>query len=153
MQRRITTLLVLTLVLLYSLSFVPVARGQESQKLRADTGVIAPSTHQLLRVTAVFLGHNDLCGGKLLRVRFRWAKYSPLGCNNDGACRHTIFDNGVTAPVEVNVDESASFDMHGTGDGIRVVVEGSCRATKVIAQIIDKDTGKVLDALDINDLF
>ena len=66
------------------------------------------------------------------------------GCNPDGVCRHPIASQGATAPMILNADEAASFDVPGDGNGVRVVVESTRPNAKVVVHLIDVASGKVV---------
>src|ERR1043166_7760622 len=114
MKRRTTMLLALTLSLLV---FPLPAQGQQGRRLRGDTGVITLGMGQVLRITV-----NGKDGNDTFRVRFAWMKYMLSGCNTDGVCRHTLQSQGITAPVNVGTNEAASYDVQGTGGGVRVSI-------------------------------
>src|SRR5712691_2247740 len=118
MKRRITTSLLLSLSLLVSLLSFPLhVKGQQGHRFRGDTGVIPLGMGQVLRITV-----NGRDGNDTFRVRFAWMKYMPSGCNTDGVCRHAIQSEGATAPVNVGVNQAASYEVQGTGDSVRVNV-------------------------------
>jgi hypothetical protein len=134
MKRQIIFSNVLTLVLLISLVCLPTtARGQQSQRFKADTGLVFPGQGQVLRVSISIDPEHDTPE----RVRFGWAKYLAAGCNNDGVCRHSVASQGATAPVTLSAGEAASFDIQGTGAGARVVAFSSSRNVRVTAQLIN----------------
>src|SRR6266513_1295008 len=118
MKHRTTTSLILGMSLLVCLLALPLpVQGQQGRKLRGDTGVITLGMGQVLRLTV-----NGRDGNDAFRVRFAWMKYMPAGCTTDGVCRHTIQSQGVTAPVNVGANQAASYDVQGTGGGVRVSV-------------------------------
>ena len=93
---------------------------------------------QVLRVTV-----NGRDGNDTFRVRFAWMKYMPAGCNTDGVCRHTLQSQGITAPVNVGANEAASYDVQGTGGGVRVNVFVAAGDVNGDAEIINTATGEV----------
>src|SRR2546429_9805779 len=137
MKRRTMSLL-LSLSLLVSLICLPLsAQGQPGRRLRGDTGVITLGMGQVLRITV-----NGRDGNDTFRVRFAWMKYMPSGCNTDGVCRHTVQSQGVTAPVNIGANEAASYDVQGTGGGVRVSVFVAAGDVNGDAQIINTATGE-----------
>jgi len=113
-------------------------QGQQGRKLRGDTGVITLGMGQVLRLTV-----NGRDGNDAFRVRFAWMKYMPACCTTDGVCRHTIQSQGVTAPVNVGANQAASYDVQGTGGGVRVSVFVAAGDVNGDAEIIDTATGEV----------
>ena len=139
MKRRTATSLLLSTSLLVCLLGPPLpAQGQQGRRLRGDTGVITLGVGQVLRLTV-----NGRDGNDAFRVRFAWMKYMPAGCNTDGVCRHTIQSQGVTAPVNFGANQAASYDVQGTGDGVRVSVFVAAGDVNGDAQIINTATGEV----------
>ena len=139
MKRRTTTSILLSLSLLVCLLSFPLpAHGQPGRRLRGDTGVLTLGLGQVLRVTV-----NGRDGNDTFRVRFAWMKYMPSGCNTDGVCRHTIQSQGVTAPVNIAANEASSYDVQGTGGGVRVSVFVAAGDVNGDAQIINTATGEV----------
>jgi hypothetical protein len=110
---------VIALTLFVSTLSLPLkVQGQHGpDRFRGDTGVITLGMGQVLRITVNGKDGNDTFG-----VRFAWTRYMPAGCNTEGVCRHTIQSQGATAPVNAGGGEAASFEMQGTGSGVRVVV-------------------------------
>jgi hypothetical protein len=136
-MKRPTMSLVLCL-LVSMVSFSSPAQGQQGRRFRGDTGVITLGMGQVLRVTV-----NGRDGNDTFRVRFAWRKYLPSGCNTDGVCRHTIQSQGVTTPVNIGANEAASYDVQGTGGGVRVSVFVAAGDVNGDAQIINTATGEV----------
>ena len=149
-QSRVSIVLALSLFI-SMLSFPLTAQGQPPIRLRGDTGVITPGIGQVMRITV-----NGLGGADAIRVRFAWMKYMPAGCNNDGVCRHTVESQGETAPVLLEAGEAASFDVQGTGAGVRVLIQvitaNNAVRARATLQLIDGTTGKVISWMD-TDLF
>jgi len=69
------------------------------------------------------------------------------GCNTEGVCRHTVQSHGVTASVNFGSNEAASFDVQGTGGGVRVEVLADFNTNGAVdssdAMIINAATGEV----------
>ena len=143
MKRRITLSVALALSVLASLLSLPAtAQGQQRQRFTAHTGVLTIGPGQILRVT---LGNGGGNWDFAIRVRFRRVRYIAGGCNGDGVCRQTVAAQDVTAPATLNADEAASIDVPGDGNGVQVMAEWSSnRDVRVIAQIIDAGTGRVV---------
>ena len=140
MKRQSKLSISLALSLFISIVSCPLtAQGQQPLKrFRGDTGVVYIGGSQVLRVTVNGLGGNDT-----IRARFAWMKYMPAGCNTDGVCRHVIQSEGATAPVNVAPNQAASFDVQGTGNGVRVEVRVSTGDVIGDACIINSATGEV----------
>ena len=140
MKRRMTFSITLTLSLLLSLVSLPAtAQGQQARRFRADTGVVTPGMGQILRVTvAAGAEPNDF-----LRVRFAWMKYIVVDCEHSLVCRHVVQSRGTTTPVLLDSNNSASFDIQGTGAGVRVMVQVDNANVNADAQIINVATGEV----------
>jgi hypothetical protein len=141
MKRRMTLSLVLTLSVLLSLVSLPsTAQGAPPQRFRFATGVVTPGAGQRLRVTVVGEGASDTIG-----VRFVWTQYMAAGCSGmPPVCRHTVDSQGATPLVTLNgADEALSFDVQGTGNGVRVVTEINSRDVHVNAFIIDSGTEQI----------
>ncbi len=139
MKRRITTSLLLSLSLLVSLLSFPLhVKGQQGHRFRGDTGVIPLAVGQVLRITV-----NGQSGTDAFRASFAWMKYMPAGCNNDGVCRHVIQSEGATAPVNVGPNQAASFEVQGTGGGVRIEVRVATGDVTADECIINSATGEV----------
>ena len=135
MNRKMTFAIALTLSLTLSLIIPPAtALGQQQAKYRADSGVQTPRAGQLFRVTVTGGQGNDI-----VKLRFRWMRYMGAGCNGD-VCRQTVASQGVTGPVELGANEAASFQLQGTGDGVRIIVESNTAGDRVVFYTIDADT-------------
>lgn len=133
MHRQIRLSIALTLSISFLLVSLPAtAQGQQRQKFKADTGVITPGVGQVLRITVLAGAGNDA-----ITFKFAWMKYMIAGCNPDSVCRHIVASQGTTAPVTINGDDVASFDVQGTGNGVRVVVLTNSRDVRIIAQLIN----------------
>jgi hypothetical protein len=140
MKRQSTLSLVLALSLFVSIvSFPLTAQAQQPpHRFRGNTGVITLGMGQVLRITV-----NGLGGADAIRVRFAWMKYMPAGCNTDGVCRHVIQSEGATAPVNIGPNQAASFEVQGTGNGVRVEVRVNTADVIGDACIINSATGEV----------
>lgn len=137
-------LMALGLALLISLAtFAPTSRAQQRRRFRADSGVVTLGMGQILRITISSEGFEDG-----FRARFNWAKYMPAGCNPEGVCRHTVQSRGATALVNVARGEAASFDMQGTGGGVRVEVLADYNGNGIVdaadLMIINTATGETV---------
>ena len=131
--------MVLALSLFISMSFPSATQAQpRPNRFRADTGVVYIGGSQALRVTV-----NGMGGADAIRVRFAWMEYMPSGCNTDGVCRHVIQSEGATAPVNIGPNQAASFEVQGTGNGVRVEVRVSTADVIGDACIINSSTGEV----------
>jgi hypothetical protein len=110
-------------------------------RFRGDTGVITLGLGQVLRITIASEGFES----NAVAVRFAWMKYGPAVCNAEGVCRHVIQSQGVTAPVNVGPSQAASFDLSGSGDGVRIEVLANSDSanTEDSMIIINAATGEV----------
>ena len=140
MKRQSTLSIALALSFFMSIvSFPLTAQGQQPPKrFRGDIGVITLGIGQVLRITV-----NGKDGNDTFRVRFAWMKYMPAGCNTDGVCRHTLQSQGITAPVNVGANEAASYDVQGTGGGVRLNVFVAAGDVNGDGQIINTAAGEV----------
>jgi hypothetical protein len=138
-QSRVSIVLALSLFM-SMLSLPLTVQGQPSIRLRGDTGVVYVGGSEVLRITVTGLG-----GADAIRVRFAWMKYMPAGCNTDGVCRHVIQSQGVTAPVNIGPNQAASFEIQGTGSGVRVEVLGDFNLDGAVSaqDIVNSATGEV----------
>jgi len=137
-QSRVSIVLALSL-LISTLSFPLTADGQtRPSRFRSDTGVITLGVGQKM---VVYIGGSR----SAVRVRFAWMRYMAAGCNTDGVCRHTIQSQGLTAPVSVAPDETASFEVQGMGNGVRVGLFGDFNGDGAVSamDIINIATGEV----------
>ena len=143
MKRQSTLSLVMAVGLFVSMVSFPLQAQPQPRRFRADTGVITLGIGQVLRITIASEGFEDG-----IKARFAWIKYMPAGCNTEGVCLHAVQSRGVTAPVNVHGNEAASFDMQGTGGGVRVEVladynpNGTVDAADLM--IINTSTGEVV---------
>jgi len=139
MKRKSTLSVAMALSLFVSMVIPLTAQAQQPPKrFRGDTGVITLGMGQVLRITV-----NGKDGNDTFRVRFAWMKYMPTGCNTDGVCRHTVQSEGITTPVNVGANQAASFDVQGTGGGVRVSVFVAAGDVTADEQIINTATGEV----------
>ena len=67
-----------------------------------------------------------------------------MNCNTEGVCRQTVQSQGMTTPLNINQNEAASFDMQGTGGGVRVTVFVAAGDVNGDALIINSATGEVV---------
>ena len=141
MKRKMTFSLTLTLTLLLSLVSLPLTgQGQQPPgRFSGDTGVVFPVMGQILRVTVAKIDGNDRA-----RVRFAWTKYMAAGCNNDGVCGHNAVAHGITSPAVLPDDSALSFDVQGTGAGVRVMIRVDTSNVEATAQTINTLTGEVI---------
>ena len=146
MKRKMTLSLMLTLSMLLSLvSFTLTAQGQPPpQRFRADSGVVTLAANQILRITVAGDAGNDA-----IRVRIRWMQYSTQGCSGmPPVCRHMVVSQGAMPAETLGSDDALSFDVPGTGNGVRLLVLSN-RQVQVLAQIIDSQ-GHVVVAFTVN---
>ena len=135
MKRQILSVLLVVSLFIAMNSWPVKGQGQQRRRFRADTGVVTLGLGQVLRITIASEGFESSVG-------FAWTKYMLASCNTDGVCRHTVQSQGVTAPVNVGAGEAASFDVQGTGGGVRVSVRVSTSDVTGDAQIINTATGE-----------
>src|SRR6478672_1630514 len=130
MNYRIKVSIALTLITLLSAAmWAPTTSAQQRKRFRADTGVVTLGMGQVLRITLSSEAFEDQ---NVIRPRFVWMRYGPMVCNTEGVCRQMVQSHGTTAPVTVNQSEAASFDMQGTGGGVRVTVLADYNANGVV---------------------
>ena len=147
MRRKMTFSLTLTLSLLLSLLSLPAtAHGQPPpQKFRGDTGVVTPGMGQILRITV-----NGMSGNDAIRVRLRWMQYGALGCSGmPPVCRHMVVSQGTTPVETLGPDGALSFDVQGTGEGVRVVVESNSPDVRVLCVVFDTSTQRVVTTMQV----
>lgn len=122
--------------------------GPGTWKVRADTGVITPGVNQVLRVTVAGVGGDDA-----ITVRVRWVKYAADGCGGTPpVCRHTVASQGVSSPETLGPDDALSFDVQGTGAGVRVMVESNRRNMRVNVQLVDTTTGQTVSLYSASEM-
>jgi hypothetical protein len=146
MNYRTRVLIALTVIILLSVAtLTPTSSAQQRHRFRADTGVITLGMGQVLRITLSSEAFEDQ---NVIRPRFVWMRYGPMVCNTEGVCRQMVQSHGTTAPVTINQSEAASFDMQGTGGGVRVAVLADYNANGVVdaadLMIINSATGEVV---------
>ena len=144
-QSRVSIVLALSLFM-SMLSFPSSTQAQpRPNRLRADTGVIPLGMGQVLRITV-----NGADGADAIRVHFAWMKYMAAGCSNEGVCRHTVDSQGATVPVILASNEAASFEVQGTGNGVRVMIRvdvanmRDAAGVRASGDIINSVTGAVV---------
>src|SRR5688572_10468012 len=95
-MRHRTTLsiaLALSVVLLSVMSSDSAANTQPPpQRFRADTGLIIPGPHQILRLT-IAAGSGD---DQITFVRFRRMEYQQGTCDSAGVCKHALSSQTIT---------------------------------------------------------
>lgn len=147
MKHRMTSSIVLTLSLLIALVTVPMtARGQQRLRPVADTGEITLGQNQILRLTVAAGDVN----GDGFTVQFGRAVYMPLGCNNDGVCKHSLSSQNRSAPVMLNPGEAASIDITNSFP-VRALVLSNNPNVRVNAMIIDGTTGNIVGVVNTQD--
>ena len=141
MKRKMTFSLTLTLSLLLSLVSLPsTAQAAPPQRFRADTGLQTPAVGQTLRITVAGDAGNDA-----IRVRLKWMQYAAQGCSGMPAvCRHMVVSQGTTPVETLGPDDALSFDVQGTGAGVRVVVESNSPNTRVLGVVFDTSTQRIV---------
>lgn len=148
MKRRITFSLALVSILLLSLmsSHSTTNAQQRPQRFRADSGLMIPGPHQILRIT-VAAGSGD---DRITFVRFRRREYMQATCDSAGVCKHVLSSQTITDPIMLAPGEAALFDItDGTSNTIlrvRGEVESNRPNVTVTAQIISQ-TGEVTSHL------
>jgi hypothetical protein len=135
-----------TLIILLSVAtLAPTISAQQRRRFRADTGVITLGIGQVLRITIASEGFESQ---NIIRTRFVWMRYGPMNCNTEGVCRQMVQSQGATTPAVLNQNEAASFDMQGTGGGVRVGVFADYNANGTVdaadLMIINTATGEVV---------
>ena len=143
MKRKTTFSLMLTLSLLLSLVSLPAtAQAAPPQRFRADSGVLTLAANQTLRITVAGNAGNDA-----IRVRIRWMQYGAQGCSGmPPVCRHMVVSQGATPFETLGPDDALSFDVPGTGAGVRLVVESNSANARVNGMVIDaaaQDVGTI----------
>ena len=142
MNYRNRIVMAMTLIILLSAAtLAPTISAQQRHRFRADTGLITLGLGQVLRVT---LSSEAFEVVSTTRPRFVWMRYGPMNCNTEGVCRQMIQSQGTTTPVPVTQNEAASFDMQGTGGGVRVSVFVAAGDVTGDALIINSATGEVV---------
>ena len=148
MKHKMTFSLTLTLSLLLSLVSLPsTAQAAPPQRFRADSGFVTPDVGQVLRIT---VNPASLPNGTIgTRVRLRWMQYAAQGCSGMPAvCRHMVVAQGATPVETLGSDDALSFDVPGTGAGVRVVVESDSQNVTVNVLIIDSATGAIVSCFN-----
>jgi hypothetical protein len=130
------SLLLTVSVLLTLVSFPSPALGQQPKRFRADTGIIIPGPHRILRITVTGIGNT------ILTVRFRQMEYMQDPCNSTEVCKLTVSSQTTSAPITLAPGEAASLDLLATTFGRGIVLSNSPDA-RVTVHIIDTATGQV----------
>lgn len=139
MKRKMTFSLTLTLSLLLSLVSLP-AQAAPPPRFGADSGVVTHGMGQVLRITV-----NGMSGNDAIRVRLRWMQYAAQGCSGmPPVCRHMIVSEGTTPVATLGSDDALSFDVQGTGAGVRVVVESNSPHARVLGVVFDTSTQRIV---------
>ena len=126
-------------VVLSVMTFVPRAHAQPPQRFRADSGVVTPAVGQTLRVTVASARQNDIG----MHTQFRWMQYGVQSCSGaPPVCRHMVVSQGATTPMVIDPNETLTFDVQGTGAGVRVVVETNSPGAIVRVIVFDTSTGR-----------
>ena len=142
MNYRTRVLIAVTLIILLSVAtLAPTISAQQRHRFRADTGLVTLGMGQVLRITLSSEAFED---ANVIRPRFVWMRYGPMNCNTEGVCRQMVQSQGTTTPVNVSQNEAASFDMQGTGGGVRVAVFVATGDVNGDALIINSATGEVV---------
>ena len=142
MNYRNRIVIAMALIILLSVAtLAPTISAQQRHRFRADTGLITLGLGQVLRIT---LSSEAFEVVSTTRPRFVWMRYGPMNCNTEGVCRQMIQSQGATTPVPVTQNEAASFDMQGTGGGVRVSVFVAAGDVTGDALIINSATGEVV---------
>ena len=144
MKRRMTLsiALVLSVVLLSLLSSDAKAKAQPPQRSMFDTGIIAPSPNQILRIT---INWGD--GAEQAVVRFRRMEYAPGSCNTDGVCKLNVASDTTSPGITLMPGEAASLDFiggHEVTHGVRGVVISNRPNVRVNTLIIEATTGAIV---------
>jgi hypothetical protein len=135
-------LIALTVIILLSVAtLTPTISAQQRHRFRADTGVVTLGMGQVLRIT---LSSEAFESNNVIKPRFVWMRYGPMNCNTEGVCRQLVQSQGMTTPLNINQNEAASFDMQGTGGGVRVSVFVAAGDVNGDALIINSATGEVV---------
>lgn len=141
MKRQSVSSMLMLVILVASVLYAPfTVRAQpRPNRFRGDTGVITLGLGQVLRITLSSEAFED----NAFVTRFNWTKYMPGVCNTEGVCRHVVQSEGSTAPVNVGPHQVASYEIQGTGNGVRLEVRVNTADVIADAQIINSSTGEV----------
>lgn len=143
MKRRIALSIALALCVL-ALSpgwFDSTTQAQPPQRFRTDSGVVTPAVGQTLRVTVASARKDDM------GVSFRWMQYGVQSCAGaPPVCRHMVVSQGATTPMVIDQGETLTFDVQGTGAGVRVMVDTNSPNARVVFIIFDTSTQRVVAA-------
>ena len=129
------------IILLSVATLAPTISAQQLHRFRADTGVVTLGMGQVLRICRSSEGFES---NSVIRPRFVWMRYGPMTCNTEGVCRQTIQSQGTTTPVPISQNEAATFDIQGTGGGVRVSVFVAAGDINGDESIINSATGEVV---------
>ena len=145
MKRRITLsiALALSVVILSLMSSDRAAQAQQNQiKIVADTGMVTLGPNQVLRMSVMKDGSNNVT---LENYVFRRIDYTQGVCGG-GVCKHSISSQSQTAPVALASGEAASIDiapMPGAS-GVRIMASSDARSPRITLLILDTVTGNVV---------
>jgi hypothetical protein len=140
MKRKMTFSLMLTLSLLLSLVSFPATAQAAPPRFKFDSGVVPPAMGQVLRIT-----FNGTGGDDTIRVRIRWMQYMAQGCSGmPPVCRHMVVSEGTTPVETLGPGDALSFDVQGTGAGVRVIVESSSPKVRVLGVVFDTSTQRIV---------
>lgn len=145
MNRRITLSMALTLsiVLVTLTSSDSMVSAEPPQRFTADTGLIIPGPHQVVRISVVSV--DGELGGGIYGVRFKRMDYTQDACTG-GVCKFAVASENVSAPMPLMPGEALSVDLgpDTQGNGVRAVVFSNSRNVRVNVMIIDSTTGEVV---------
>ena len=153
MKRRMyNSIAIALMVLLSMITFAPTAQGQQPRRRAVgETGLVEMPPTLLLRIV---VSCPDLCTGEIFM--FRRMSYTQETCNG-GVCKHTLASQTTSGPIGLDGTEAASFDtvfedLSSGASGVRVVVLSNRSNARVVAQLIDRTTGKVESFMNIEAL-
>jgi hypothetical protein len=138
MKRRIA--LLLTLALAFTAATFTrsgsVTKAQNQNKAVFDTGMVVLGPNQKLRVAFS-------AGGDSGSLAVREIMYMSPTCAPAGACRYQVASESDLGPFNLMAGEAASFDMTGSGSGVRIVARTNIKNATATVQIIDVVTGNI----------
>lgn len=121
------------------------AQGPQRQRFTYDTGVVMVAPNQKLRVViSRAMGKGD---------PWQWRRMvrSYVSQCSDGDCRLEPAGQQVSSPMTMTADEAASFEVPGTADGARIVLQTTTRDARVSVSIVDRASGDVVSVLVFNE--
>jgi hypothetical protein len=139
MKREVPSFVVALSMLLALVCLPSIVQGQTKERFVVDTGVISPSSNQVLRLTVAGPGNDTIT------VRFRRQQYSPGTCGG-GVCVQQVASDDTSGPVTLSAGEAASINVSSTPafPSVRAMLLSNNRDVRVTAQIIDIATGEVI---------